>query len=244
MSTRDLGTVLAMVNKRAPVDTVFVLADGRRLTASRADLHEAFAGRGPWLLLNGASVRGPSSGPIVAISDVAVLEEAEGGEVLYQLSVGEAATRRRDELTLASFSWTHGQSGSPVVSRDVLLNGDSLHREINGAEPDWKGTGSVCALGWLGPEMDEETRKQLSLRSPSPLESGRVPLYVCAACGDLGCGCVAVRIELEDDVVRWSDIAVDGLCRDDTLAEGQGEGHSYLGTFVFERESYLREIAS
>ncbi|MFJ9870159.1 hypothetical protein [Streptomyces sp. NPDC101165] len=49
-------------------------------------------------------------------------------------------------------------------------------------------------------------------RSGSQLPSGRVPLYACSQCADLGCGTVAVRVGREvapsgDRVVTWSDFA-------------------------------------
>jgi len=37
------------------------------------------------------------------------------------------------------------------------------------------------------------------------LDSGRIPLYICSLCRDLGCGCFAVRVRFYEDVVTWSD---------------------------------------
>jgi hypothetical protein len=34
---------------------------------------------------------------------------------------------------------------------------------------------------------------------PSPLPGGRVPLYVCSACGDLGCGAVTMVVDRDRD---------------------------------------------
>jgi hypothetical protein len=39
----------------------------------------------------------------------------------------------------------------------------------------------------------------------SELPDGRVPIYVCPECGDLGCGAVTVSIDHGADVVTWAD---------------------------------------
>jgi len=38
-------------------------------------------------------------------------------------------------------------------------------------------------------------------------EDGRVLVYVCPECGDIGCGAYALRIERAADTVRWFDFA-------------------------------------
>jgi hypothetical protein len=55
--------------------------------------------------------------------------------------------------------------------------------------------------------------RQLLLRAPSALPSGRVPLYVCPLCGDLQCGTVAVRVSRQGDCVVWSELGWDSPSR-------------------------------
>jgi hypothetical protein len=38
-------------------------------------------------------------------------------------------------------------------------------------------------------------------------ERGRVPLYICPECADLGCGCVSARIIEDDDSFAWLELA-------------------------------------
>jgi hypothetical protein len=47
--------------------------------------------------------------------------------------------------------------------------------------------------------------RQLLLRERSKLPSGRVPLYICPECADLGCGCVSVQVSETEDCFVWSD---------------------------------------
>jgi len=46
--------------------------------------------------------------------------------------------------------------------------------------------------------------KQLLLKKPAELENGRVPLYVCNCCADIGCGAVTVKVVQEGDYFVWS----------------------------------------
>lgn len=40
---------------------------------------------------------------------------------------------------------------------------------------------------------------------PAPLPEGRASLYICAECGDMGCGGVTAVIERAADTVVWRD---------------------------------------
>ena len=54
---------------------------------------------------------------------------------------------------------------------------------------------------WLEPPF-YDARLRLLGRLPADLPPGRVAVFVCPECADLGCGAVTVRLELQDDVVR------------------------------------------
>jgi hypothetical protein len=47
------------------------------------------------------------------------------------------------------------------------------------------------------------------LRDDPDFPSGRVSLYVCPECADLGCGAVAVRTRRTESVVVWSDFELE-----------------------------------
>lgn len=71
------------------------------------------------------------------------------------------------------------------------------------------------------------------------LAEGRVALYVCALCGDLGCGAVTVAVErLEsvgaDPVVRWADIRVE----DTFTPAAEMPDLSAIGPFSFDAARY------
>ena len=78
---------------------------------------------------------------------------------------------------------------------------------------------------------------QLLRRERSALPSGRVPLYVCECCADLGCGCIAVKVSEFEDYVVWSSIAYD----DNNQAQSPDELESSfpdLRAYYFLRTQY------
>ncbi len=74
--------------------------------------------------------------------------------------------------------------------------------------------------------------------APGDLPDGRVAVYVCPECGDLGCGAVTVRLTLAPDEVTWDDwgwqtdyeAAVDRSSLDD------------LPSLTFDRTQYERTL--
>jgi len=53
--------------------------------------------------------------------------------------------------------------------------------------------------------IDRKYAAQLLLKQKSELDSGRVPLFVCECCADLGCGALTAKIERVSGTVRWSE---------------------------------------
>ncbi|MFF4597668.1 hypothetical protein [Amycolatopsis sp. NPDC001319] len=66
------------------------------------------------------------------------------------------------------------------------------------------------------------------------LPDGRVPLFVCPECGDLGCGAVTVIVERTADEVVWRDFG----WQTDYDPEVSRESYAGLGPFRFARAQY------
>jgi hypothetical protein len=88
--------------------------------------------------------------------------------------------------------------GSQVKRKflDFLVDGVSLYEEI-GRRSD------LVSTVWIDPPMpredqDKAIRRLLALDT-GDLPNGRVSLYVCPECGDLGCGVISVQIDVTDD---------------------------------------------
>jgi hypothetical protein len=61
---------------------------------------------------------------------------------------------------------------------------------------------------WLPPnKWTVEAARRLLLEIPSDFPNNRRALYICAECGDLGCGAVSVVIENDETTFTWRDFA-------------------------------------
>ena len=64
------------------------------------------------------------------------------------------------------------------------------------------------------------------------LSTEKILLYVCADCGDLGCGALTAQISFTENSVVWSDFAYENAS--ETL-----ENYPEIGPFEFEKASYM-----
>lgn len=88
---------------------------------------------------------------------------------------------------------------------DFLINGKSLLGLLN------CDSGLISPFGWgENKAYEKEILKQFRLQKPPELESGRIILYVCAACGDIGCGAITFSIKDLGDRIQWSDFGSEG----------------------------------
>jgi hypothetical protein len=85
---------------------------------------------------------------------------------------------------------------------DFVVSGRSLYGEFRR-----RGYDVVPRLGSDLVPVDVETRALLLLEKEGDTPSGRVALYRCPLCGDLGCGAIAVRIARQGRGILWSEFA-------------------------------------
>jgi hypothetical protein len=114
---------------------------------------------------------------------------------------------------------------------EFLLDGDSL---LAMAE----GEGNLVTelnRSWLHVPAVVE---MLLGRRPAPhLGAGRIPLLVCAECGDLACGAVTAALEVNASQVIWSDFRWEnGYAEPESL-------RSLSGPVRFDRLQYETELA-
>lgn len=76
-------------------------------------------------------------------------------------------------------------------------------------------------------------------RRPSELDDGRVPLYRCPECGDLGCGTISVVLQRSRETVVWRDFGYQ------STDEPFDDEHSLrdVGPFEFDRARYEAVLA-
>lgn len=97
------------------------------------------------------------------------------------------------------------------------------------------GTSRISAL-----DVDPKYARQMLLMEPSDFPSGRVALYVCECCADLGCGAITVQVERVNESFAWSKFAFEA-----PYAEGPAESTDVerrTGPFVFDAADYVSAL--
>jgi hypothetical protein len=128
-----------------------------------------------------------------------------------------------DTLRLGDYALRN--RGRERLGRKYVVNGKNLARLLPPCD-------LFSPFGMLDRDGEARFARQLLLKMPSELTSGRVPLYVCPCCSDLGCGTIAVRVVRDSDSYVWTDFAVEDFSSEParTCAEGY--------EFHFEPEAY------
>ncbi len=121
------------------------------------------------------------------------------------------------------------QSGRTYV--DFLVDGKSLAAAIK------LDLVSVLTAEWDVSERQKSIRRLL-LEEPADFPENRRSLFVCAECGDLGCGAVSLVIDLSTDAVTWRDFGYENNYE----PQVHHEGLESLGPFVFGLDSYRRSL--
>jgi hypothetical protein len=83
------------------------------------------------------------------------------------------------------------------------------------------------------PTLSKSTFNSFSLRS------GRVPLSVCAECGDLGCGAITALVERTPDGFVWRDFAFENNY-DGTMTDM--DSYRAIGPFMFNKTEYWQVL--
>lgn len=127
-------------------------------------------------------------------------------------------------------------NGCTVVERysyDFVVNGQSLLNILvtaHGGHSDFMG----CFVdGFI--DQNAKSLERLLWKSAPDTENGRVLLYICPECGDIGCGAYAVRISRTAHGYEWKEFAYENGHEEPRIIEG-------IGPFLFEVESYQAAI--
>ncbi|HEV2810200.1 MAG TPA: hypothetical protein VGV93_07375 [Acidimicrobiales bacterium] len=117
---------------------------------------------------------------------------------------------------------------------DFALDGTRLYEVmlaegIDNVSPIWLDESSAV--------IEESTKAVARLLGDEPGDApgGRVSVYICPECGDLGCGAVTVTIERDAERVTWTDWGVQNNYEDGVSYE---QGLVDVGRIVFDRTQY------
>ena len=81
---------------------------------------------------------------------------------------------------------------------DFVVSGESLRTKLNADGQDL-----ISPFGWGDEKYERELIKEFTGIKTPEIPSERLMIYVCSECGDIGCGCISVDIEVTDDKVIW-----------------------------------------
>lgn len=119
-------------------------------------------------------------------------------------------------------------------SVDFTVNGASLLStivKIDGGHADFMG---CVVLGF--PEQNAQAAERLICVASPDSESGRILLYVCPECGDIGCGAYSAFVERSGGTYVWRDFAYENGYEDPRPISG-------VGPYTFESSQYEAEVA-
>lgn len=85
---------------------------------------------------------------------------------------------------------------------DFVIDEQRLADQI----PLARGLATPLNRAWL-PSVEGAVLELLGERPGAGLDNGRIPLFVCGECGDLGCGAVTVALDMDQDRITWSQFA-------------------------------------
>ena len=114
---------------------------------------------------------------------------------------------------------------------DFVVSGRSLYKEFRR-----RGYDVVPRLGSKLVPVDGDIRDLLLLEKKGDTPTGRVALYFCPLCGDLGCGVVSVKLTRENAYILWSEFAWETDCND------HFQPIEKLGPYRFREAEYRQAI--
>jgi hypothetical protein len=127
-------------------------------------------------------------------------------------------------------AWRRRPPRDGVPARDYLdfvVDGRSLEELLRPGD-------NIGVLGWGDHAAERASIELLMGRRTPPFASGRVPLFVCAACGELDCGAVAVRVERTYAGTKWSGFAFESTQPGATPQRIRDQP----GPFLFDKRAY------
>jgi hypothetical protein len=133
---------------------------------------------------------------------------------------------------ILTFESKRREGGRGQTQRDYLdfvIDGEALSEKIQG---DF-----VSCLAWSDKE-DTEVVRRLLLEYKTDFPDNRQSLYVCAECGDLGCGAVSAVIEETGDKIVWRDFGY----QNDYEETIHFDNYTKVKSFTFDKVEYEKVI--
>lgn len=96
----------------------------------------------------------------------------------------------------------------------------------------------IGSFGWgQNKEYENNMLNEYKGIEKSSLISGRIMIYVCPECGDIGCGAITANINVTNTEVIWNNFAYEDDNAEPNITDYQG-----IGPFIFNKKQYLEII--
>ena len=115
---------------------------------------------------------------------------------------------------------------------DFVVDGVSLYDTL-------KAGGFIGCLGWGDPMVEASSLRQLLRKERSDLPDRRIMIYVCAECGDLGCGAATIAVRRDGDEIIWDQF---GFENDYDPEMSNRESFGHVGPYRFDPGQYWQAL--
>jgi len=116
---------------------------------------------------------------------------------------------------------------------DFIVSGQSLGQLFGLPDFDLIGT-----FGWTeNKEYENKHIDEFLGIEKAELETGRTCFYVCAECGDIGCGAITAKIEVNDNNIIWKDFGYENNYSEPDLTD-----YKQIGPFIFDKRQYCKTL--
>jgi hypothetical protein len=115
---------------------------------------------------------------------------------------------------------------------DFIVSGQSLRTILNADNQ-----GLISPFGWGNNDYELEIIKEFRGQKIPQIPSKRLMIYVCADCGDIGCGAITADLEINDDKVIWKNFGYE-----DNSSEIDFNSFKDIPPFEFKRADYFEKF--
>ncbi|MDR2494760.1 MAG: hypothetical protein LBD24_06015 [Spirochaetaceae bacterium] len=139
-----------------------------------------------------------------------------------------------NELHYSLFKRNEEKRNNKIITHEVetidfmIDNKSLLHILVN--EFDGNNDYMGCfSKGWN--KLNEESKNKLLLKKEPDTTDGRIMVYVCPECADIGCGALCCKINTFEEFYVWNDFAYENNYEEAKRIKA-------VGPYYFNRKSY------
>jgi hypothetical protein len=127
---------------------------------------------------------------------------------------------------------TRRENNSERNYYDFNISGQSLMTILKADNRDL-----ISPFGWGDKNYEQEIIKEFTGQKNPQISGERLMIYVCAECGDLGCGAITAELKIIDTKVIWKNFRYE-----DNSSEIDFTSFKDIPPFEFDRSDYFKKF--